>query len=128
MRCGIGCRCSSDLALLWLWHRPASIAPVRPLETSICCGCSPKKTKKINKIKYVTDDPISKTETDHSQGEQTYGSQGIRGREWDEWSVQGFWIQTVILGMNGQWGPTIHHRELCVIGSLCCATEIEETW
>ena len=28
----LGHRCGSDLALLWLWHRPlASIAPIRPL-------------------------------------------------------------------------------------------------
>ena len=29
--CGVVCRCGSDLALLWLWHRPAAVAPVRPL-------------------------------------------------------------------------------------------------
>jgi len=28
---GVGCRCSSDLALLWLWCRPSAIAPIRPL-------------------------------------------------------------------------------------------------
>ena len=26
MNYGVGCRCSSDLALLWLWHRPAAAA------------------------------------------------------------------------------------------------------
>ena len=37
-----------DLALLWLWHRPAAAAVIRPLawEPSICCGCGPKKKKK----------------------------------------------------------------------------------
>ena len=29
--CGSGRRCGSDLALLWLWHRPAAVAPLRPL-------------------------------------------------------------------------------------------------
>ena len=29
--CGVGCRRSSDLALLWLWLRPAAIVPIRPL-------------------------------------------------------------------------------------------------
>ena len=24
--CGVGRRCSSDLVLLWLWHRPAAVA------------------------------------------------------------------------------------------------------
>ena len=29
MNCGVGGRCSSDPALLWLW--PAAIAPIGPL-------------------------------------------------------------------------------------------------
>ena len=37
-----------------------------------------------------------------------------------------FWMQTVIFGMDGQGGPTVPHRELCVIGSPCCTREIEE--
>ena len=31
MSCGVGHRCSLDLALLWLWLRPAATAPIRPL-------------------------------------------------------------------------------------------------
>ena len=31
MSCGVGHRCSSDLALLWLWHRPAATVLIRPL-------------------------------------------------------------------------------------------------
>ena len=31
MNCGVGCRLSLDLALLWLWHRPAAGAPIGPL-------------------------------------------------------------------------------------------------
>ena len=54
------------------------------------------------------------------QGEQTCGSGGIVG-------CMGSLGPTVLSGMDGQWGPTAQHRELCVIGSLCCATEIEET-
>ena len=41
------------------------------------------------------------------------------------WGV--FCMQTVLFGMDGTWGPTEQHRELCVIGSLCCKTELEET-
>ena len=29
--CGIGCRHGSNPLLLWLWCRPAAIAPIRPL-------------------------------------------------------------------------------------------------
>ena len=31
MSCGVGCRGSSDLELLWLWRRPANAAPIGPL-------------------------------------------------------------------------------------------------
>ena len=26
---------------------------------------------------------------------------------------RGFGMQTIIFGMDGQWGPTVQHRELC---------------
>ena len=29
--CGVVRRLGSDLALLWLWYRPAAVAPIRPL-------------------------------------------------------------------------------------------------
>ena len=31
MSCGVGHRCSLDPVLLWLWHRPAATALIRPL-------------------------------------------------------------------------------------------------
>ena len=31
MSCGVGCRRGLDLALLWLWHRPAAMVPIQPL-------------------------------------------------------------------------------------------------
>ena len=31
MSCGVGRRCDSDLALLWLWCRPAATTPIQPL-------------------------------------------------------------------------------------------------
>ena len=31
MSCGVGCRCGSDQALLWLWCRRAAVALIRPL-------------------------------------------------------------------------------------------------
>ena len=68
-----------------------------------------------------------KTETDHDQEEQTWGSQGKRGREWDGRYFGGLGMQTVTSGLDGQWGPTVQHREMRVIGSLCCITELENT-
>ena len=38
-----------------------------------------------------------------------------------------FLMQTVIFGEDGQWGPTVQHREMCVIGSLCCTMELDES-
>ena len=53
MSCGVGHKCGSDLALLWLWHRPAAIAPIRPLACKppyalgvALKGQKPKKKKK----------------------------------------------------------------------------------
>ena len=31
LSCGVGCRCSLDLVLLWLWHRSAAAALIRHL-------------------------------------------------------------------------------------------------
>ena len=38
-----------------------------------------------------------------------------------------FWLQTVMSGMDGQWDPPVQLREMCVIGSLCDAKELEKT-
>lgn len=43
-----------------------------------------------------------------------------------EWDLGVWGMQTAIFGMGGQWGPTVQHREVCVIGSLCSATELDE--
>ena len=43
----IGQRRGSDLALLWLWHRPAALAPVQPpaWEFSYATGAAIKRKK-----------------------------------------------------------------------------------
>ena len=53
MSCGIGHRPGSDLALLWLWHRPAATVPIRPLawEPPYAAVAALKRPKKIKKIK-----------------------------------------------------------------------------
>ena len=53
MSCDVGCRRGLDLVLLWLWPRPATTAPIRPLawEPPYVGGSGPrngKKTKKKN--------------------------------------------------------------------------------
>ena len=55
MSCGVGRRCSLDLALLWLWHRPAATALIGPLAWdppyAIGAALEKKKDKKQNKTK-----------------------------------------------------------------------------
>ena len=48
MSCGVGHRQGSDLALLWLWCRPAAIALIRPLawEPPYAIGAKKEKKKK----------------------------------------------------------------------------------
>ena len=55
----------------------------------------------------------------------TQGKEARKGVGWT--GVWGCWMQTVTFGMDGQWASNVQHRELCVIGSPCCTTEIEET-
>ena len=56
MSCGVGCRCGSDLMLLWLWRRPMAPTPIRPLawEPPYAKGVALKKktNKKLMYIKY----------------------------------------------------------------------------
>ena len=48
MSCGAGHRCRSDLVSLWLWHRLAATAPIRPLawEPPYASGAALEKTKR----------------------------------------------------------------------------------
>ena len=47
--CGVGCRCVSDLVLLWLWHRPSSCSSdlTPSLGTSTCQKKERKKKRNI---------------------------------------------------------------------------------
>ena len=51
MSCGVGCRHSSDLKLLWLWYRAAAAALIQPLawELPYAMGVALKKKKKTEK-------------------------------------------------------------------------------
>ena len=55
MSCGVGVgrRCSSDPALLWLWCRPEATAPIRPLawEPPYAAGAAQRNSKKTKKKK-----------------------------------------------------------------------------
>ena len=44
--CGLSHRPGSDLVLLWLWHRRAAIAPIRPLALELLYASPAVPTKK----------------------------------------------------------------------------------
>ena len=57
--CGVGCRRSSDLVLLWLWHRPVATAPIEPLAWEPPCDTgvaleNTKKKKKVGRTKFAS--------------------------------------------------------------------------
>ena len=51
MSCGVGRRRGSDLVLLWLWSRPAAVAPIGPLawEPPYATGAALKRQKQKQK-------------------------------------------------------------------------------
>ena len=66
MSCGVGRRRGSDPTLLWLWRRPATTGPIRPLawEPPYATNVALKKQKTKNKIK-------NKIQKINSQREET---------------------------------------------------------
>ena len=56
--CGVGHRHGLDLALRWLWHRPAAVALIRPLpwELQYATGAAQEKKKKKKKKKKYSED------------------------------------------------------------------------
>ena len=53
MSCGVGQRCSSDLALLWPWHRLAATALIGPIawEPPYAAGTALEMAKRQKKEK-----------------------------------------------------------------------------
>ena len=51
--CGVGCRCSLDPTLLWLWCRLVATAPIRPLvwEPPYAAGAAQEMLKRQKKKK-----------------------------------------------------------------------------
>ena len=56
MSCGVGRRCGSDPALLWLWRMPVAIAPIRPVawEPPYAKGAAQEKGKKTKRKKELS--------------------------------------------------------------------------
>ena len=58
MNCGVGRRPGSDLAWLWLWCRPVTTAPIRPLswKPPYAVGAALKSQKKQKKLFFYIND------------------------------------------------------------------------
>ena len=78
MTCGVGCRHSSDLTLLWLWPRPVATVPIRPLawEPPYAGGAAQEKAKRQKKQK-----------TKKKQPEFSYINKSEKGKFWTELST-----------------------------------------
>ena len=59
MSSGVGHRHGSDLILLWLWHRPAAVAPTGPpaWEPPYTVGAALKSQKKKKKSDFLVMKP-----------------------------------------------------------------------
>ena len=53
MSCGVGHRQGSDPTLLWLWCRPAAIAPIQPLAWKLpyATGTNEKNKTELGQMK-----------------------------------------------------------------------------
>ena len=62
MSCGVSLRCGSDLAWLWLWHRPAAAVPIRhlawELPYAVSAALKRQKTKKQKQTNKKKDEDI----------------------------------------------------------------------
>ena len=80
MNCGgcgvVGCRCSSDPMLLWLWHRPAAMALIRPLALELPCVVSVVLKKQASKQKQPLKNSLwKKAEISHFA--KTWGTKSL---------------------------------------------------
>ena len=82
--CGIGCRCSSDPVLLWLWCRPRGCGSdsTPSLRISICHRRIPKKGKE-NKRKCLK-----------IEGTGAWWWKG----DWTNWSLRFSWLRHAMIG------------------------------
>ena len=79
MSCGAGCRRSTDLALLWLWHRLEATVLIQPIAWKPPCasgvGLERQKRKKENNVYTPVGMPIiQKTTT--NKGWRRCGEKG----------------------------------------------------
>ena len=58
LQLSVGHRCSSDLVLLWLWHRPAAAALICPLAWELSYAADAALKIKKKKLKNKTKLPV----------------------------------------------------------------------
>ena len=84
MSCGVGCRCSLDPVLLWLWLRPAAEVQTLAWELPYASAAALKSQKKIIYIYiYDTNGLIYETEVDTDIKNRLVVAKGKGGWERD---------------------------------------------
>ena len=80
--CGVGCRCSSDPALLWLWHELAAVAQIRLLawEPPYVVGVALKRQKKKKRMVIIK-------KTINSECKWEWGEKGSIVDSWWEYKL-----------------------------------------
>ena len=105
MSYGVGCRRGSDPELLWLWHRPAATALMRPLawDPPYATGVALEKTKKGQKKKILQ---ITNPGEDVEKKEPLYE---LLGRtETDSQTLKNLWLP-----------KETSHGGVCLEGKYC---------
>ena len=120
MSCGVGCRCGSDLALLWLWRRPAATAPIRPLAWEppyAPYGSGPRNGKKTKKKK-----PNKQTKNNELWVSVVYSS--LHMQRWGRKALGEDWLslRSLTAGLVPAVGMPVGgdgHQQPDVLGAEC---------
>ena len=68
MSCGVDLKCSLDLALLWLWCRPAAAALIQPLTWELPFAESTAVKEKQKQKSTSVGEDVEKVESSHTVG------------------------------------------------------------
>ena len=111
MSWGVGHRCGSDLALLWLWCRPVATAPIQLLawEPPHAAGAAPQK-QKTNKQNQPTKQKMQLATKGHNSFIGFHHWESLESRLWDRelWASRFFGTRSwETHGRSGEMGQPV---------------------